>query len=163
MKFLKRLILGIILILAISAVGLMVTGNSHLFKGVANTYLKGKIGPSIDEHHIFLFFILEHGDPLPWQFDEAFGRVALSQEDLDFHREWESVAFLVIKEGKIIFEKYWEDYDPVTISNSFSMSKSIVGLATGIALDEGLFDSLDQSAAYFIPELKGTEKEKITI
>ena len=163
MRILKKIIIALLAILVLASVGLIVTGNSHIFKGVANTYLKGKIGPSIDEHEIFDSRTLERGDPETWEFHEDFENKILEQHDEEFHEEWQSVAYLVVKEGKILFEKYWEDYDQNTISNSFSMSKSIVGLAAGIAIDQGMFKSLDQKVSDFIPELKENNKENITI
>ena len=53
MKILKKILLGIVIIIALASILAVVTGNSHLFKAVFSTYLKGHSGPLIDEHAIF--------------------------------------------------------------------------------------------------------------
>ena len=52
MKTLKRLFLGLVILLITASILAIVTGNTHLFKGIAYTYLKGNLGPTIDEHQL---------------------------------------------------------------------------------------------------------------
>ena len=48
-----------------------------------------------------------------------------------------SSALLVVHEGKVVLEKYWEPFTSSSFCNAFSMTKTIVGLLIGIAIDEG--------------------------
>jgi len=75
----------------------------------------------------------------------------------------QTVAFLVIQNQEIIYEKYWEDYSESSLSNSFSAAKGIVSLLVGIALDEGYIDSLNQSVGDFLPEYAEGDKKNIRI
>lgn len=75
----------------------------------------------------------------------------------------EFTSLLIIKNGKIIFEKYYhgnEKYNPVIL---FSCTKSIIGLLTGIAYEKGYIKNLNDPAIKYAPELKGTVYEQITI
>jgi CubicO group peptidase (beta-lactamase class C family) len=72
-------------------------------------------------------------------------------------------AFLVIQNGKLLFEKYWDGYDSTRLSGSFSAAKSIVSLLIGIALDEGKIKSLDEPVANYVDHFKINGLEKVTI
>jgi beta-lactamase family protein len=54
-----------------------------------------------------------------------------------------TTAFIVIKDDKILYEKYFNGYQRDSINTSFSMAKSITSALIGIAIDEGLIASVD--------------------
>ena len=66
----------------------------------------------------------------------------------------QSIAFAVIQNDSIRFEEYWGIGSRNSRTNSFSMSKSIVSILIGIAIDEGYIESVDQKIIDFIPEYK---------
>ncbi|MEM7162074.1 MAG: serine hydrolase [Bacteroidota bacterium] len=160
MKFIKRFLFGLLVLILAAILGLYISGNKHVLTAVSNTYLKGTTGPSIDEHTIFPNRSIDPVQGADWPAGEM---KALTEEQKAYHEKYESVAFLVIHKGNVIAEHYWEDYDEERISNSFSMSKSIIGLLTGIAIDEGKIQSLNDLTSDYIPELKGTDKENISL
>ncbi|MCZ4353478.1 serine hydrolase [Roseovarius aestuarii] len=61
-------------------------------------------------------------------------------------------GFLVMKQGKVVFEHYANDMGLRTPHLSQSVAKSLVGTLTGILHDEGLF-KLDVPLTTFVPEL----------
>lgn len=64
---------------------------------------------------------------------------------------------LIIARGdNIIFEKYWKPFDEKFLHRQYSVSKSIVTLAVGFALQDGLF-SLDEPIEKYFAD-KMTEK-----
>ncbi|MBS1447190.1 MAG: serine hydrolase [Odoribacter sp.] len=87
----------------------------------------------------------------------------MDSTDRAFLAEWGTVAFLVIQEDSILYEAYWEDWTPQTLSNIFSATKSIVGILIGIAYDEGYIGSLDDKVGKYLPEFQKGKKSKITI
>jgi CubicO group peptidase (beta-lactamase class C family) len=89
-------------------------------------------------------------------------RRSLSNTHKQF-KEFKTIAFLVIKDQKIQFEKYWEDFSPDTRSGSCTMAASIVSLLIGIALDEGNISSIDQPVGEYLHEFSEGDKAKITI
>lgn len=72
-------------------------------------------------------------------------------------------AMLVIRDGKIVFERYRNRSDATTHFISFSMAKTITALLYGLALDQGAIRSLDDKAVDYVPELKGSGYDGVTI
>ncbi len=59
----------------------------------------------------------------------------------DFVEKSKTDAFLIIRDDKIIYENYSEDFSDSTIISSFSVAKSYVSALIGIAIDEGVIKS----------------------
>jgi CubicO group peptidase (beta-lactamase class C family) len=74
-----------------------------------------------------------------------------------------TVAFIIIKNDSIQYEKYFKGYDQESIIPSFSMAKSITSILIGCAIDEGLIKSIDEPVTNYIPELSKNGFEKVTI
>ena len=79
-----------------------------------------------------------------------------------------TVAFLVIKDDKIIVEKYYPNegnvYQASSVATSFSMAKSVTSALLGIAIGEGKVKSVDEPITTYLTELRnGKGFEKITI
>ena len=72
-------------------------------------------------------------------------------------------AVVVVRHGRIVWERYWGDWTAASTDNSWSMAKSVTSALVGIAINEGKIKGVDQPAADFIPEWRGTDREKITI
>ncbi|MEP0265983.1 serine hydrolase [Dokdonia sp.] len=77
----------------------------------------------------------------------------------------ETTAFLVIKNDAIVFEKYYEGYKRDSISNIFSVSKSVTSLLVGIAIEEGKLESIHDPITKYIPELNEADPlfKKLTL
>ncbi len=74
-----------------------------------------------------------------------------------------TVAFLIIRNDSIHYEKYFNGYKKESIVPSFSMAKSITSILIGCAIDEGLIQSVDEPITNYIPELRKNGLEKVTI
>jgi len=72
-------------------------------------------------------------------------------------------ALLIIKHGTIVYEDYRNLTGEGTQFISFSMAKSITSMLIGIALAEGQIHSLDDSITSYVPELKGSGYEGVSI
>lgn len=66
--------------------------------------------------------------------------------------ERDSLAFLVVSDGVIVYEWYAPGHGPEVPSMLFSVSKSIFSLLVGAAVDDGLLNS-DDPVSEWIPEL----------
>ena len=75
----------------------------------------------------------------------------------------ETRAFIIIKDDNIIYERYFEDCSRDTLFPSFSASKSITSAMIGIAVNEGLIESIDDPVQKYIPEFNRAGYEKIAI
>jgi CubicO group peptidase (beta-lactamase class C family) len=74
-----------------------------------------------------------------------------------------ALAFLVIRNDTIVYERYFNGHDSARVSNSFSMAKSATSALVGIALARGEIRSLDDSVGTYVPELRGRAYGPVTI
>lgn len=89
-------------------------------------------------------------------------------------------GILIVKNQRLVFEEYWpgtdlqpenlapveRDFDRNTLHYVASVSKSLTSALVGIAVDQGLLESLDVSAMSFFPEhadLLGDGKSAVTV
>lgn len=163
MPRLIKFFLAITLIMILAVLGLFVTGNEHLLTAVKSTYLQGRTGPDIDNDRFFENRRIEARSPKRWKRAEKYNDYELSTADSMLLTSYGTTGFLIIQEGELLFEQYWETYSDSSFSNSFSMAKSITSLLVGMAIEDGLIGSVQDKASEYIPELKGTDRENITI
>lgn len=74
-----------------------------------------------------------------------------------------TVAFLIIKNDTLQYEKYFKGYSQESIIPSFSMAKSVTSILIGCAIDDGLIQSVNEPVTNYIPELKKHGFDKVTI
>lgn len=72
-------------------------------------------------------------------------------------------GLLVIKDGKVLLERYSLDRKPTDRWTSFSVAKSVTSTLVGAAIQDGFIKSLDDPVARYIPELKGGGYEGVTV
>jgi CubicO group peptidase (beta-lactamase class C family) len=73
------------------------------------------------------------------------------------------LSLLVLKDGKLVYEKYQYDRKPTDTLLYFSMTKTITSLAVGKAVELGYIKSVDDAASVYVPELLNTPYGSITI
>jgi CubicO group peptidase (beta-lactamase class C family) len=77
--------------------------------------------------------------------------------------EHDGLAFVVVHDGRVVYEWYAEGHGPSTPSMLFSTSKSITSLLVGAAIEDGLVDSVDDGVTEYIPELSAGGWDTVTI
>jgi len=160
MRWLKKIVVSLLVIIVVASLLAVITGNSHLFKAIATTYLVGKSGPSINEHHIFKNREVKAAHYMPWKLSADYNKKDNPQLLTEIEK-YDPVAFLVIKDSELVYEKYWKTYDENSLTNSFSMAKTFIALLIGIAIDEGKIKSLDESVGNYLPEYNNHPELKI--
>ena len=118
-------------ILVVFTLILWASGNFYLVKALVYNYV------NIDDLNLFPTRTVKAGNAQPWPVGSDYNKKKLTPELEKALEEYESVAFLVIKDDSIRLEQYWDSYGKGSLSNSFSVAKSIVSILVGIALDEG--------------------------
>ncbi|MCW3120170.1 MAG: beta-lactamase, partial [Chitinophagaceae bacterium] len=68
-----------------------------------------------------------------------------------------------IKNDSLLYENYWDGYNDSSLSNSFSVAKSITSLLIGIAIKEGKIKSVGDAVGNYLPEFKEGLGAKLTI
>ncbi|WP_299680266.1 serine hydrolase [uncultured Dokdonia sp.] len=120
----------------------------------------------IDDHKIFPYTEVNTGENTFYFKDGSNSDAARKLDSLTFSVKGqryvmdqvldeysETTAFLVIKDDAIVFENYYEGYKRDSISNIFSVSKSVTSLLVGIAIEEGKIESVQDPITKYIPEL----------
>lgn len=81
----------------------------------------------------------------------------------EFMRRNDVTGLLLIKDGKIVLEKYRSGNTKKTKWPSWSMAKSVTSTLVGAALKDGSIASLDDPVTKYLPQLKGSAYEGTTI
>jgi len=89
------------------------------------------------------------------------GGVTLAYED--FAQRTYTNAFLIIRDGKILFEDYRNRAKSGDRFIGFSATKSIVSILIGIAVRQKHIHSIDDPASNYVPELKGAGYDGVSI
>lgn len=70
-------------------------------------------------------------------------------------------SVIVSKNGEIVYENYFKGYNSQIPHDMRSASKSISSTIVGIASDKELFNNVEQSIFYFLPEKYQTHKDSL--
>lgn len=158
MKALK--VLGGTLLLLV--IGLLVSGHGYILEGMTETYFRGWKNSNIDDIEFRDLRTINAAEaPSPWVYKPVWN-ADFRAEDAAWHEEYMSAAFLVIQADTLRFERYWQGFDEHTVSNSFSACKSIVAMAVGLAVKEGLVNVEDEIGTY-IPRFGGDAGKGLTV
>ena len=101
--------------------------------------------------------------PQAWPFHNDFNTVKSTDKLNATHDRLGTIAYLIIKNDSLWYEKYYDGYNEESYSNSFSIAKSIVTGILGKAIDEGYIKDLDQKVGDFIPEYNNGLAAKLTV
>lgn len=106
-------------------------------------------------------YIFPSGSPiiLPSQFsheNETFDTAA-------FLKETDTAAFLILKDGQLIYENYWLTGEKEEPWHSHSLSKSFVSAAIGFAVRDGLIQSINDPITNYLPKLKNSGYNDVSI
>ena len=80
-----------------------------------------------------------------------------------FLAETDTAALLVAKDGALRYEQYWLTGGPATQWSSMSVAKSFTSAALGIAMHEGFIRSVDEPVSHYLPQLKGSAYDGVSI
>lgn len=81
----------------------------------------------------------------------------------DLIKETDITGLMVIKNDSILFEEYYQENTVTDHIIGWSVTKSFVSALIGIAIEEGHINGINDSVYQYLPELKGSAYEKITI
>lgn len=143
--------------IVIAAVLFYLLGYSYIFNGISKTYLKGKMSAHIDDGKFFTHNVIAAGNPVPWEKHPEYNKKSLPKSIVEDLNHSNTASFLVIKSGKLIHEQYWNGYNELSKTNSFSMAKAVTVMLLGKAIEEGKINSIDNKFSDYFPEFKNKE------
>ena len=83
---------------------------------------------------------------------------------LEDHLKSQNVAgMMVLKRGAVVYEYHEAGHDSESRWNHFSVAKSVLGLMLGAAIEDGLLPTIDAPISEFLPTLKGTAYDSVTL
>jgi CubicO group peptidase (beta-lactamase class C family) len=156
-KFFKRLFQFIVAIIILFTVYAIASNKTYLFKAVYHNFA------NIDDYKIFDNNAVAIGTPQPWEVDSNFNKKEIPKESQQLLNELKTVGLVVIKNNKLAYEKYWEEYNDSSFSGSFSVAKSITSLLIGCAIKEGKIKSVNEPVGNYLPEFSKGDKAAVTI
>lgn len=95
--------------------------------------------------------------PETYTFDDETGDLA------EFLTRTETTSLIVAQGDTIYFEAYYQGWDDSSPATSWSVAKSFVSALVGIAVGEGLIDSIDDPITDYVPRLLGSGYEGVPI
>jgi len=100
--------------------------------------------------------------------NEGIDKILLEKVYDDFHAnadEWQTRSLLVFRNGKLVAESYTKDNaDRTTPRAIWSCTKQVTGILTGIAIEQGVIGSVNDSLSKYLPEVnRYPDKSGITI
>ncbi|WP_298901030.1 serine hydrolase [uncultured Psychroserpens sp.] len=164
MKFLKKLLKVLALLFGLIILVLYITDTDYLIKAVRTIYMKGHTTAFLEDYKEFDNQPISASDaPKPWPNHKDYNTVTTTPELEKVNQDWGTIAYLIIKNDSIWFEKYYDGFNEDSKSNSFSMAKSYVSGLLGKAIMEGYIKSLDQPVCDFLPAFCEGKASKMTV
>ncbi|MFV0529885.1 MAG: serine hydrolase domain-containing protein [Flavobacteriales bacterium] len=152
MKFLKRFLQVVLALIVFLILGLYATGTDYLIKAIRCTYLQGYTTASIDDGKYFDQNVILAHQPTLWKKHELYGKFDISDSLRNELQTFKTAQFVIIKDGKLLYENTFRD--DLKIFNSFSMTKSVTTLLLGFAIQDGYIKDVNQKMIDFLPEYK---------
>jgi CubicO group peptidase (beta-lactamase class C family) len=81
----------------------------------------------------------------------------------DYLKHQSATALLVLKDGDVVYEYYGSGNTNKTLWTSRSVAKSVVSVLVGMAIKEGSIGSVDDPIIRYLPDLKGSAWEHVSL
>ena len=164
MKFIKKLIRSIIILFGLLIGVLYLTDTDYLLKAVRTIYMRGHTTAYLEDYkHFDNQTIAVSNNPQPWPNHKGYNSVESTKELSQAHKDWGTIAYVIIKNDSIWFEQYYDGFNEDSKSNSFSMAKSYVSGLMFKAIQDGYIKSLNQSVCDFLPAFCEGSAAKMTV
>ncbi|WP_411893898.1 serine hydrolase domain-containing protein [Winogradskyella sp. A2] len=164
MKFLKKTLKYLIILLVVVIGLLYITDTDYLLKAVRTIYMRGHTTAYLEDYKHFDNQKIQASDnPIAWPIHKAYNGVETTERLKKANSDWGTIAYVIIKNDSIWFEEYYDGFDENSKSNSFSMAKSYVSGLMGKAIQDGYIKSLDQPVCDFLPAFCQGNTVKMTV
>jgi len=89
--------------------------------------------------------------------------IAIATNVDSYMKEQRTAGLVIIQDGKIRLEKYGLDFDAKGRWTSFSVAKSFTSTLVGAAIMDGFIKSVDDRVSDYIPDMKGSVYDDVSI
>lgn len=124
-----------------------------------------RVGTFSRMHALYRHNVVRAGtaQPLPRDTFRPHFSGALERDIESYLDQFAATSFLILRDGKIVLEKYQYGRKPTDRFASFSMAKTMISLMVGLAADEKHLNSLDDPLTDYLPELNDTGWRGVSI
>ncbi|XMO87833.1 serine hydrolase [Algibacter sp. AS12] len=158
MNFIKKLLKWILALLAVIVIALYIFDYEYILRGVKVVYFTGHKTAFIDDYPYFENDTIKKGDTVDeWPIHKNYNSVQPTEKLSTVNKNWGTIAYVIIKNDSIWFEKYYHGFNAASKTNSFSMAKSITSALLGKAIMDGYIKNLDQPLSDFYPQYNYAE------
>ena len=116
--------------------------------------------PSLSSPTYFVGRVVAATSPAPLRTSEREAVIAVVESKHASYRSFDELlernhtrAFLVVRDGVVVYERYFGGASRSTRLPSFSMSKTFAAVLVGCALEDGILGSLSDRLVSYVPEL----------
>ena len=159
----KKILKWTLIVLGVLILLIYIFNIDYIFKGVRTIYFTGNNTAFISDYEYFDNREVKSSNPQPWALHNEYNKTYESNKLKKLNEDRKTKSFLVIKNDSIIFEKYYLGHKQTDISNTFSVSKSIVTSMMGKAIMEGKIKGLNQYVSDFFNEYEKGLASELTI
>ncbi|WP_203257414.1 serine hydrolase domain-containing protein [Hyunsoonleella ulvae] len=163
MRFLRKFIKWLVILIGLLIVILYITDTDYLIKAVRTIYLKGHTTAYLEDYKYFDNRSINNGTPQPWPLHKDYNTAKETATLNLINKDNGTIAYVIIKNDSIWFENYYDGFNEDSQSNSFSMAKSYVSGLMGKAIAEGYIKGLDQPVCDFLPSFSEGLAAKMTV
>ncbi|WP_159022027.1 serine hydrolase [Formosa sp. L2A11] len=163
MKFLSKLLKFIVILCGLLILLLYIFDYDYILKAVRVTYGTGHKTAFLEDYKEFDNRVIESSTPQPWNIHKDYNKATITDSLERTNIANGTIAYMIIKNDSIWFEKYYDGYSKTSKTNSFSMAKSLISAMLGKAIMEGKIKSLDQKVSDFYPQFKDQYASQLTV
>ncbi len=153
----KKLLKYFVMVLALTIALSYILGYNYLWSGITKTYLRGETSATIDDGALFPSHTIITTNPKPWIKDSLYNTNKIAAALTKKLEQTHTAAFIIVKNGKLLHEEYWDTYNQQSKTNSFSMAKTVTALLLGAAIDDGKIKSENQLLSDFYSNYANVE------
>lgn len=161
-KFFKWLGISLAFLIVLLIILLYVFRVDYILKGVYVTYLHGHNTAYLSDYKHFDNHTIHHQSGNSWPKSNSYNQKPINDSLKAIHQRLSSVAYLVIHKDSLVLEEYYQGYTDSSLSNSFSMAKSMVSSILGKVIELGYIKDINQKVKDFVPEITGPYADSVT-
>ena len=109
--------------------------------------------------HAYPLLPLREGAPPSFSYEYDGGRRTVA----DYMESQRIAGLIAVKDGQVRLERYGLGNHPGSRWISFSIAKSVVSMLIGAAIQDGYISSVDDAVVDYLPRLKGSPYDEVTI
>lgn len=162
LKFIGKALLAVVALVAVGLAGFYVADPAYHGRILRLPFIN--VARDVD---FYKPLEVVKGNPAPPLARASEGQKTISAEAwtkaLDYAKKMESFALVVWQGGEVQYEYYQPGFKPEARTDPASMHKSVIALAVGQAVADGLIKSIDDPVSNYVSEWANDDRKAITI